>query len=246
MIKLTCAESSIQKNSDHYGKFIIEPLEIGQGLTVGNAFRRTLLGHLPNFGIAGARINNLKHEFSPVKGSREDALEILLNLKEVVFNCPSFISKETKVSSFSAFLSAKGPIVITAGMLQLPNIGISIRNPSKYICTLMDSSEFYLEVDAIYGKGYSFSEDFKNNAKKLNKFSKNRTLYLDTFFSPIIKVTYIVKLIYDANGNIKESLSLELVTNGSVTPKRVMQESAKILTSTFGSLLFVPKKNISF
>ena len=85
MSTLSCIESYINKEKNYYGSFLIEPLEIGQGITVGNALRRTLLSDLTGFAITGVRINDLKHEFAVVEGLREDILEILLNLKEIIF-----------------------------------------------------------------------------------------------------------------------------------------------------------------
>ena len=85
MSTLNCIETYIDKEQNYYGCFLIEPLETGQGITIGNALRRTLLSDLTGYSITGVRINNLKHEFSVVKGLREDILEVLLNLKEVIF-----------------------------------------------------------------------------------------------------------------------------------------------------------------
>ena len=84
MSTLNCIETYINKEKNYYGSFIIEPLEIGQGITVGNALRRTLLSDLTGFAITGVRINDLKHEFALVEGLREDILEVLLNLKEII------------------------------------------------------------------------------------------------------------------------------------------------------------------
>ena len=81
MSTLTCIESYLDKNKNHYGCFLIEPLEVGQGVTLGNALRRTILSDLSGYAISGVRINNLKHEFSIIEGLREDVLEVLFNLK---------------------------------------------------------------------------------------------------------------------------------------------------------------------
>ena len=86
MTTINCIENYIDKERNHYGSFLIEPLDIGQGITLGNALRRTLLSDLTAFSITGVRVNNLKHEFSVVEGLREDVLEVLLNLKEVIFS----------------------------------------------------------------------------------------------------------------------------------------------------------------
>ena len=151
MSTLTCIETYIDKNEEHYGCFIIEPLEIGQGITLGNTLRRTLLSDLNGYGITGVRINNLKHEFSVIEGMREDVLEVILNLKEIVFKSSL---KTEKTNQLKVFLNVKGPIIVTAGLFQLPENSLKIVNPSQYICTIIDNSEFYIEIDIENGKGY--------------------------------------------------------------------------------------------
>ena len=118
MSKLICIENYLNKDKSHYGCFLIEPLEIGQGLTLGNAVRRTLLSDLTGFAITGVRINSLKHEFAVVEGLRDDILEVLLNLKEIVFR-PAFSIQKNPLR-LKAFLNVQGPTIVTAGMLKLP------------------------------------------------------------------------------------------------------------------------------
>ena len=241
MSKLICIESYIDKDRNHYGNFLIEPLELGQGITLGNALRRTLLSDLTGFAITGARINNLKHEFAVVEGLREDILEVLLNLKEIVFKSSYFSASQKKETKLKAFINIQGPIVITAGMLQLPKNILKVINPNQYICTIVDNSYFYLEVDIENGKGYQLTDE--NRKKIINeKFntSKPSTLVLDSIFFPIKKANYKIKLIHDTRGNIKESLNFEILTNGSITPKRGIQESLKILINLFYPLFVNP------
>jgi DNA-directed RNA polymerase subunit alpha len=246
MTTLTCIETYLDKEKNYYGCFLIEPLEIGQGITLGNALRRTLLSDLTGFSITGVRINNLKHEFSIVEGLREDVLEVLLNLKEIVFKT-TFVSKEQMLKEQKAtkkikgFLNVKGPIVVTAGMFQLPKGYATIINPHQYICTLVDDSEFYLEIDIESGTGYRLSEDNRKR-KIINKVANRKpsTLFVDSLFMPIRKVNYKIKLIHDTKGNIKESLSIEILTNGAITPKRAIQEALKSLLSLFSPLFLTP------
>ena len=240
MLTLNCIETYIDKNQNHYGCFIIEPLEIGQGITLGNTLRRTLLSDLSGYAISGVRINNLKHEFAMIEGLREDVLEIILNLKEIVFKA-NFLKSTEKNEPIKAFLNVKGPMVITAGLFQLPENLIKIINPSQYLCTIVDNSEFYLEIDIENGKGYKLIEE--NRRQRIERpISTNQpaTLYIDTIFMPIKKVNYKIKLIHDTKGNIKESLILEILTNGSITPKRSLNEALKILMNLFYSLFITP------
>jgi DNA-directed RNA polymerase subunit alpha len=245
---LSCIETSIDEEKNILSSFIIEPLETGQGITLGNSLRRTLLSDITGFAITGARINNLKHEFALIEGIREDTLEILLNLKEIVFK-PSLILKEKiygQINSmplkFKSFINIKGPVIVTAGMLYLPRDLFKIVNPEQYICTIIDSSDFYLEIDIENGVGYQLTDEIRK--KKLGEklsILQPTTLLVDAIFMPIKKVNYKIKLIHDSNGNIKESLYLEILTNGSISPKRSLQEAIKILINLFYQLLITPQ-----
>jgi DNA-directed RNA polymerase subunit alpha len=236
MNTLTCIENYTNKDQTNYGCFLIEPLEIGQGITIGNALRRTLLSDLTGFAITGVRINNLKHEFAIIEGVREDTLEILLNLKEITFK-PSF-QFQKNLTKIKGFINVKGPTIVNAGMLNLPPEKVKIINPNQYICTIVDNSELYLEIDLEKGKGYRLTEENRkqNISEKLIP-NYPSTLLIDSIFMPVKKMNYKVKLIHDSVGNIKESLTVEIVTNGSITPKRSIQEATKILLNLFYPLL---------
>ena len=240
MSTLTCIETYIDKEKNHYGCFLIEPLEIGQGITLGNALRRTLLSDLTGFSIVGTRINNLKHEFSTIPGLREDILEVLLNLKEIIFKT-SYSFQELKDSiKLKGFLHQKGPLILTAGMFQLPKNLVKIINPRQYIGTLIDTSEIFIEIDIENGKGYKLTEETKKKNLEKKVLNKPSTLLIDALFMPIKKMNYKIKLIHDTKGNIKESLILEIWTNGSITPKRSLQEALKILMNLFYPLFLSP------
>ena len=241
MSTLTCIESYLDKEKNYFGSFIIEPLETGQGITLGNALRRTLLSDLTGFSITGLRINDLKHEFSTIEGVREDILEIMLNFKDVIFKS-TFISKDKPYElNQKGYLNVKGPVIVTAGMLKLPRYLLKVINPQQYICTIVDDSELYIEVDIEKGKGYRLAEENRKNKfeKKVNS-TQPSTLFIDSIFMPIKKVNYKIKLIHDSKGNIKESLILEIKTNGSITPKRSLNEALKILMNLFYSLFVTP------
>lgn len=240
MPTLTCIETYIDKDESHYGSFLIEPLETGQGITLGNSLRRTLLSDLTGFSIIGARINNLKHEFSIIEGLREDILEVLLNLKEIVFKKFAFaktknnLSKLQRISKLKGFLNIKGPAIVTAGMFNLPKNLITILNPNQYIATIIDDSELYIEIDITNGRGYRLKEDHKKETiLPIPGIQKPSTLFVDALFMPVKRVNYKIKLIHDTQGNIKESLNIEIWTNRSITPKRSFQEAVKILMNLF-------------
>jgi len=239
MSTLTCLETFIDKDQNNYGSFLIEPLEIGHGITLGNALRRTLLSDLTGYSISGIRINDLKHEFASVEGLREDILEIILNLKEVVFKVSS--KQNSNTSMYKGYLNVKGPVIVTAGMFKLPKDILKILNPNQYICTITDTSEFYLEIDIEKGKGYRLSDETRKKRVREKIFkAKPSTILVDALFMPVKKVNYKIKLIHDTKGNIKESLMLEVYTNGSISPKRSVQESLKILMNLFYPLFITP------
>jgi DNA-directed RNA polymerase subunit alpha len=234
MSTLTCIETYIDQDQNYYGSFIIEPLEAGQGITLGNAIRRTLLSDLTSFAITGVRINDLKHEFSVIEGLREDILEVLLNLKEIVLKGFYSSNENLKDTKLKGFLNVKGPVIVTAGMFQLPKKSLKIINPNQYICTIVNNSEFYLEIDIEKGKGYKLTEETRRkNIQEKFVVVKPTTLLVDAIFMPVRKVNYKIKLIHDTQGNIKESLNLEIITNGSITPKRSLHEAIKVLMNIF-------------
>jgi DNA-directed RNA polymerase subunit alpha len=242
MSTLSCIETYKDKEQNIYGCFLIEPLEVGQGITLGNALRRTLLSDLTSLAITGVRVNNLKHEFASIQGIREDVLEIILNLKEIVFKNSFHSKKLEKNFKFKGFLNVQGPVIVTAGMLNLPQNIVKIINPNQYICTITDNSEFYLEIDIENGKGYRLTdENRKRTVDKKFQLSNPSTLFVDALFMPIKKVNYKVKLIHDTKGNIKESLNLEVITNGSITPKRAIQEALKVIMNLIYTLFITPE-----
>lgn len=238
MTKITCLERFFDNEENIVGSFLLEPLEISQGITIGNALRRTLLSEISGIGITGARINQLKHEFTPITGIREDPLEILMNLKEInikgSFPFRSTLAKKKQI----AYLKVQGPKVVTAAMFKLPKNFLKIINPTQYICTIIDSSTLFLEIDIEKGYGYRLLEE-KDSLKRNEKFlpAQPRTLYLDTLFNPIRSVNFKVRLIHDTHGNLKESLFLQIVSNGSITPQRALTESLSVLLKLLSRLL---------
>ena len=233
MIKINHIETYINKDKQYYGSMIIEPLEIGQGITIGNTLRRVLLSNITGYAITGIRINNLKHEFSNIEGVREDILEILLNLKNIIFQ--STLLNTNNNLKYKGFLYLKGPSIITAGMFNLPKKCLKIINPNQYIGTIITKTELYIEIDIENNCNNSFQTNYKYN--KLTKVNQPTTLKLESIYMPIINVNYKIKLIYDTYGYIKESLYFEILTNGSITPKRSLQEAIKIILTLFYPLL---------
>ncbi len=235
--KIVCIESNSESSINHSSLFLIEPLEVGHGITLGSAIRRTLLSDLGTYAISSMRLNNLRHEFMLLPSLREDSIEILLNLKEVILKPSVFALNQNK--KLKGVINVKGPCIVTASMFLLPYNYIKVLNPNQYICTVTDNSTLYLEVDIEKGKPYQLFDDVRRQTPFMGmELSKmGHTLFTDGLFMPVKKVNFAVKYIHDSKGNIKERLSLEIVTNGSLTPERAFKESVKSLLDLFLPLL---------
>jgi len=221
-ISIKCLKSEKIQSGACHGQFIINSLQTGQGITIGNQLRRVLLGDLGGIAISAVRIAGITHEFSTIPGVREDILEILLNLKGIIFK------SKTKNIQFGR-LKIQGPSVITANLIQLPS-DLEIVNPNHYIATIATSNILEIEFKFEYGTGYrlasqSFSEEDENY------------LQLDTIFMPVQKVDFKIENVYDTNNNISEKLLLDIWTNGSISPNYAIDSASQIIIDLFGLLL---------
>lgn len=236
MINITCIENKVYKDGSQFSYMVLEPLNLGHGLSIGNSIRRTLLSDISGSAIKGVRINNIQSEFAEIVGIKEDTVEILLNLKQVVIK--QNFHENVKKKIITGFLHVQGPIVVTAGMFKLPKNQIQILNPSQYICSVLTPTELFIEIDIDKGQGYSII-NYNNRYIRRKKFinEKGSTLLIDAIFNPVKSVNYKIKLIYDSKGTIKEALHFEILTNGGSTPYRAVLESIKVLLNVFTSLL---------
>jgi len=153
--EIECVESKNDTPRDQYGKFILHPLDQGQGITVGNALRRVLLSDLEGSAIVAVRIAGINHEFSTIPGVREDVLEILLNLKEVVLKS---YSKEPSIGR----LRVQGPAIITASNFEL-SPDVEVIDTEQYIATICNNNILEMEFRIEAGKGYQIVEKFMDD-----------------------------------------------------------------------------------
>lgn len=225
-IEIECIESRIDGTRDHYDKFVLEPLDQGQGITIGNSLRRVLLADLQGTSIVSVRIAGVNHEFSTIPGIREDVLEILLNLKEIVFKSES---NETMIGR----LRVQGPAIVTAKDFELPPEVLLI-DSKQYIATICGNNILEMEFRIEKGKGYRLVE------KGIDETSVD-FLQIDSIFMPVKKVNYIVEDVRYKQNKIQDRLIIEVWTNGSISPKEAISQSSNILTN-----LFSPLKNINF
>ena len=220
-----CLKSETLESGSMYGQFVVNGLKSGHGISIGNLLRRVLLDDLGGTAITAIRIAGVRDEFSLITGVREDILEILLNLKGIVF------TNSTKDMSFGR-LKIKGPAVVTASSIELPS-NINIINPNHYIATISDSSFLEMEVKFEYGFGYRLatqtfceeSEDF---------------LEVDAIFLPIEKVDFKIEDIYDEQDSkkvITQRLFLDIWTNGSISPENALDVAIESAVELLNSVL---------
>ena len=220
-ISITCLKSETIESGSCHGQFLINSLKPGQGITIGNQLRRVLLNDLGGVAISAVRIAGVSHEFSILPGVREDILEILLNLKGIIFKSKS------RNPEFGR-LKIQGPAVITADLIQLPS-NLEIVNPNHYIMTISTSNILEIEFKFEYGTGYKLaSQTFLEENENY--------LQLDTIFMPVQKVDFKIENVYD-NNNINERIFLDIWTNGSISPNEALKSAAQLTIDLFSFLV---------
>ena len=219
---IKCLKSEKVESGSMYGQFLINSLRSGQGITVGNLLRRVLLSDLGGTTITAVRIAGVRDEFSILPGVREDILEILLNLKGIVF-------KNTSTDVSFGRLKIKGPAVLTANSIQLPT-NIEIVNPNHYIATISTSNFVEIEFKFEQGTGYKLAG--QTFCEKSEDF-----LQIDAVFMPIQKVDFKIENVYDNSNNITERLFLDVWTNGSISPEEAISEASKFIIELFNSIM---------
>ena len=221
-ISIKCLKSERIQPDSYYGQFVIDSLNQGQGITIGNQLRRVLLGDLGGVAISAVKIAGVTHEFSTIPGVREDILEILLNLKGIIL-------KSEKTEAQFGRLKVHGPSVVTADMIQVPN-EIEIINPNHYIATISTSNILEIEFKFEYGTGYRLA------TQNMADLEENY-LQLDTIFMPVHKVDFKIENIYDNFGSVNERLFLDIWTNGSLSPNDALESASQIIIDLFTLLI---------
>ena len=215
IIKPKRLEIDSETHNQFYGKFACEPLERGFGTTLGNALRRVLLSSLRGSAITAVRIKDVYHEFSAIPGVLEDVTEILLNLKQVRLK---ILSEGVKM----LHLEANGQGELKAGDIQTGGM-VEILNPEHHIATLGADGELVLEMTVKTGKGFVPAEANKDEDQAIGYIP------LDATFSPVRKVNYLVTQARVGQRTDYDKLTLEVWTDGSITPENSIAYAAKIL-----------------
>jgi DNA-directed RNA polymerase subunit alpha len=199
-----------------YGKFVCEPLERGFGITIGNSLRRIILSSLYGAAIVSIKFEDVMHEFSVIPGIYEDVSEIILNLKEVRFKLSDADPKTVRID-------AEGEGKVTAGDIISDDGRCEVLNPDQHIATLSEDAKLKMSMTVKVGKGYSLSEANKDENEPIG------TIPMDSVFSPIKRVTYVVGNARVGQRTDYDKLTLEVWTDGSILPEDAVAYAAKIL-----------------
>ncbi|MBQ9553134.1 MAG: DNA-directed RNA polymerase subunit alpha [Clostridia bacterium] len=227
-------EATEFSGSGDYGKFVLEPLERGYGTTIGNSLRRVLLSSLPGYAITSVKIDGVFHEFSTIKGVKEDVTEIVLNLKSVIL-------KIHGEGAEKLYIDASGAGVVTAGDIKASS-EVEIINPDLVIATLDSDAHLSMEMTCDKGRGYVSAE--RNKAIMQPVIG---VIAIDSIYTPVLKVNYTVENTRVGQITDYDKLTLEVWTDGTINAKEAVSLGAKILNehlSLFGELSDVQDTDI--
>ncbi len=220
--KITCEET----DNGTFARFIVEPLDKGFGITIGNCLRRALLSALPGAAPVGIKINGVQHEFSTIKGVIEDVVDIVLNIKSLAVKTFETSKDFTTVLRINKY----GAGEVTAADFE-PNDQVEILNPSLHIATLDASAKFEMEVFIGRGRGYVSAEQNKNEDAPIGYIA------VDSIFTPVKKVNYFVQNTRVGQNIDYDKLTIEVETNGTLSAREVISLSGKLIQDHIG--LFV-------
>lgn len=217
LIKPSKNTYSKKNNNANITDIVVEPLERGFGLTLGNALRRVLLSSLQGAAITAVKIPGVVHEFSARSGIKEDLIDVILNLKKVAIKLNSSERKTIRTK-------LKGPCVVKAGMIETSG-DVEILNPEQLICTLSKDAELDMELYCETGRGYVPAGSNKSKELPIG------VIAIDALFSPVKKVSYKVEDTRVGQITDYDKLSMTVETNGSITPEDAVALAARILQS---------------
>ena len=206
------------------GKFIVEPLERGFGITLGNSLRRIMLSSLPGYAVTNIKIDGVLHEFSTIPGVTEDVTEIVLNVKGI-------IAKLHCNSPKTVIIDVIGERNVTAGDIKV-DTDIEILNPEHHIATVGENDRLYMELTFDQGRGYVSQERNKQLDAQMrgsNISAPIGTIFTDSIYTPVYNVSYTVENTRVGNITDFDKLTLEVETNGTITAKEAISFGAKIL-----------------
>lgn len=245
---MCCIESRIEENRNFYGRFLLGPFDLGQGLTFANSLRRTLLSDISGLSLIAVEIEGAYHEYSTIPGVQESILDILLNLKQIVLTSRFEIQQP-----LFGFLKVQGPAIVKASDLKLPS-SIQCVDPDQYIATLSYNGFLSIKFFVCQGKNYIFFKNSNLKKKKIYEKKKNRKqswflgeknfkllvnkksniVPIDAVFLSVNKVNYLLEnCSFFLFEKPRERVFFEIWTNGSIHPRQAIKEAAKKLVHLF-------------
>ncbi len=212
------------KEDGSEAEFVVEPLERGYGITLGNSLRRILLSSLPGYAVTSVKIEGVKHEISTVEGIKEDVPEIILNVKGII---AKLYTEEPK----TVLIDVTGPKVVTAGDIA-PDADIEILNPEHVLATISGNNRLFMELTFDSGRGYVSADKNKQNYVSTLGAGVSApigTIFTDSIFTPVYKVEYKVENTRVGNITDFDRLTMHVLTNGTLSAKKAISHGAKIL-----------------
>ena len=210
--RITCMDTPEDLS---YGKYVVEPLERGYGMTLGNSLRRILLSSLPGYAATSIKIAGVQHEFTTIPGVKEDVTEIVLNIKRVIVKLHCQGVK-------TVYIDAVGPCEVRAGDIKA-DAEVEILNPELLICTLGPDASLNMEITLSQGRGYVSSDRNKTAQTPIG------VIPVDSIYSPVTKVNYTVEPCRVGDRTDYDKLTLEVWTNGTISAKDAVSLGAKIM-----------------
>lgn len=214
--KIECIEVS---EDGTYGKFVVEPLERGYGITLGNALRRILLSSLPGVAATSVKIDGVLHEFSTVQGLKEDVTELILNIKALAF-------KMSGEGPKTIYIDAKGPCEVTGADIRTDG-DVEVVNKDLHIATLDDDGKLYMELTVNRGRGYVSQTRNKSDDLPIG------AIPVDSIYTPVKRVNFAIENTRVGQITDYDKLTLEIWTNGTIKTEEAISLSAKILIEHF-------------
>jgi len=215
--KVECEDLSPDK---HYGRFVVEPLEAGYGVTIGNSLRRVLLSSLPGAAVTRIRIDGVLHEFSTIPGVREDVTDIVLNIKSLVVKLHSPGPKLARIEKEGAGEVTGRDIIVDPD--------VEILNPDLHIADMDEDARLFMELTIEDGKGYVTAEANKTQNQPIG------VIAIDSRFTPVIRVNYTIDATRVGQRTDYDKLTLEIWTDGTIRPDEALEQASDILVQHFG------------
>lgn len=234
MIETATPRIETLEQTPTYGKFVVEPLERGYGVTLGNSLRRVLLSSIPGAAVTSIKVDGVLHEFSTIPGVKEDTTDLILNLKDLYVKVHGVASNGVKPEPKTIQLDVKGQGVVSGADIQCPS-DVEVVNPEVYLATLSDeNAHLAMELTVDTGKGYVLPEKQDKSKQTIG------VIPIGASFTPVRKVSFNVEATRVGFKTDFERLTLEIWTNGTLSPGEALSQAAQMLEQFFHRFVEFP------